>query len=242
MTPVEPVVDDRTPPSPEQPPRWAVRDVVLGFLAAVFSVAVAQSIWFGVTGHDGASLGLTIVSFLAYWPVLVGTVVLASRRRGSGRLSEDVGLRIEKQDIGVGVLAGVASQFLLLPLLYLPFELLNRDLDVSEKAKQTLGVASGGGLFALAVLVIVVAPFVEELFFRGLLQRTAAQWVPPLGAVAISAVVFGVTHLQPVQLLGLIAFGAVLGLLAERAGRLGPSVVAHMTFNSASVLVLVVWS
>jgi membrane protease YdiL (CAAX protease family) len=239
---VEPVVDDRTPSSPEQPPCWAVRDVVLGFLAAVFNVAVTQTVWVGVTGTDEVSLGLTVVSFLAYWPVLVATVVLASRRRGTGRLGEDVGLRIEKQDIGPGILAGVASQFLLLPLLYLPFELLNRDLDVSEKAKETLGVASGGGLFLLAALVIVVAPFVEELFFRGLLQRTLARWVPPVAAVGVSAVVFGVTHFQPVQLLGLIAFGVVLGILAERAGRLGPSLIAHMSFNAASVLVLVVWS
>lgn len=239
---MEPVVDDRMPPSPEQPPRWAVRDVVLGFLAAVFNVAVAQAVWIAVTGTDEVTLGLTFVSFLAYWPVLVGTVVLASRRRGTGRLGDDVGLRIEKQDVGVGVLAGVASQFLLLPLLYLPFEVLNRDLDVSEKARETLGVASGGGLLVLAVLVVVVAPFVEELFFRGLLQRTLGQWMPPLAAVAVSAVVFGVTHLQPVQLLGLIAFGIVLGILAERAGRLGPSIVAHMSFNAASVFVLVVWA
>lgn len=239
---MEPVVDDRTPPSPEQPPRWALRDVALGFLAAVFNVAVAQAVWVGVTGEDEVTLGLTFVSFLAYWPVLVGTVVLASRRRGTGRLSEDVGLRVQKQDVGLGILAGVASQFLLLPLLYLPFELLNRDLDVSEKAKETLGVASGGGLVVLAVLVVLVAPFVEELFFRGLLQRTLARWLPPMAAVAVSAVAFGVTHFQPVQLLGLIAFGGVLGVLAERSGRLGPSIVAHMSFNGCSVLVLVVLS
>jgi len=217
-----------------------VRDVVLGFVAAVFTVAVAQAVWVGITGKDEVSLGLTFVSFLAYWPVLVGTVVFASRRRGTGSLRADVGLRIEKGDVLPGVAAGLASQFLLLPLLYLPFELLNHDLDVSEKAKETLGVASGGALFVLAVLVIVVAPLVEELFFRGLLQRTLARWMPPVAAVGISATVFGVTHFQPIQLLGLVAFGAVLGTLAHRAGRLGPSLIAHMSFNAASVLV-VVW-
>lgn len=238
---MEPVVDGRAQPSPEHPPRWAARDVALGFLAAVFNVAVAQAVWVGVTGEDDASLGLTIVSFLAYWPVLVGTTVLASRRRGTGRLSGDLGLRVERSDVLPGVLAGLGSQFLLLPLLYLPFELLSDDLNVSEKAEETLGVASGGPLLLLAILVIGVAPVVEELFFRGLLQRTLAQWVPPLGAVGLSALLFGITHFQPVQLLGLIAFGFVLGLLAQRAGRLGPSLIAHMSFNAASVLVIVVW-
>ncbi|MEO7837550.1 MAG: CPBP family intramembrane glutamic endopeptidase [Acidimicrobiales bacterium] len=239
---MEPVLDDRTPLPPEQPPRWAMRDVAVGFLLAVFSVAVAQTVWVGVTGDDEVSLGLTFVSFLAYWPVLVGTAVLASRRRGTGRLAADLGLCVEKRDIAPGILAGLASQFLLLPLLYLPFELLNRDLDVSEKAKETLGVASGGALFGLALLVVLVAPFVEELFFRGLLQRTLARRVPPLAAVGVSATLFGVTHFQPIQLLGLVAFGAVLGALAQRAGRLGPSIIAHMSFNAASVLVIVVLS
>ncbi|HVE47538.1 MAG TPA: CPBP family intramembrane glutamic endopeptidase [Acidimicrobiales bacterium] len=239
---MEPVVDDRTPPPPEHPPRWAVGDVALGFLAAIFNVAVAQAVWVGVTGNDDVSLGLTVVSFLAYWPVLVGTAVIASRRRGTGSLVADLGLRVERRDIVPGVLAGLGSQFLLLPLLYLPFELLNRDLDVSEKAEETLGVASGGSLFLLAVLVIAIAPVVEELFFRGLLQRTVARWVPPLAAVVISALLFGITHFQPIQLLGLIAFGCVLGVLAQRSGRLGQSVIAHMSFNAASVLVIVLWT
>lgn len=235
---MEPVVDDRTPPAPH-PPRWAARDVALGFLAAVFNVAVAQAVWVGVTGEDEVSLGLTVVSFLAYWPVLVGTTVMASRRRGTGSLSDDLGLRVEKGDVVPGILAGMGSQFVLLPLLYLPFELLNGDLDVSEKAEETLGVASGGSLLLLGVLVVLIAPIVEELFFRGLLQRTLGQWVPPLAAVGLSALVFGVTHFQPLQLLGLVAFGCVLGFLAQRAGRLGPSLIAHMSFNASSVLVIV---
>lgn len=237
---MEPVLDDRTPSPPEQPPRWAVGDVLLGFFAAVFNVAVAQGVWVVVTGGEEASLGLSFVSFLAYWPVLVGTAVVASRRRGTGNLGRDLGLRIERADIRIGLLAGLGSQFVLLPLLYLPFELLNADLDVSEEARETLGVASGPGLALLALLVITMAPVVEELFFRGLLQRTLAQRVPPAAAVAITAVAFGITHFQPIQLLGLVAFGVVLGLLAQRTGRLGPSIVAHMAFNAASVMVLVV--
>lgn len=235
---MEPVVDDRTPPAPH-PPRWAARDVALGFLAAVFNVAVAQAVWVGVTGEDEVSLGLTVVSFLAYWPVLVGTAVMASRRRGTGSLSDDLGLRVEKADVVPGVLTGIGSQFVLIPLLYLPFELLNDDLDVSEKAEETLGVASGGSLLVLGLLVVLIAPVVEELFFRGLLQRTLGQWVPPLAAVGLSAVVFGITHFQPLQLLGLVAFGCVLGFLAQRSGRLGPSLIAHMSFNASSVLVIV---
>jgi membrane protease YdiL (CAAX protease family) len=54
--------------------------------------------------------------------------------------------------------------------------------------------------------------------------------------------VFGVTHFQLLQFPALVAFGAVLGFLALRTGRLGPSIVAHMAFNAVTVTALVLTS
>jgi membrane protease YdiL (CAAX protease family) len=53
-----------------------------------------------------------------------------------------------------------------------------------------------------------------------------------------SAVAFGLAHFELLQLAALILFGLVLALLAERTGRLGPGIVAHATFNAATVLTL----
>jgi membrane protease YdiL (CAAX protease family) len=71
-----------------------------------------------------------------------------------------------------------------------------------------------------------------------LLQRSLARRFGPVVAVLGSAVAFGLAHFELLQLAALILFGVVLALLAERTGRLGPGIVAHATFNAATVLTL----
>ena len=52
----------------------------------------------------------------------------------------------------------------------------------------------------------------------------------------ISAVAFGLAHYELVQLPALIVLGLVLGWLAVRTGRLGPSIWAHAAFNGLAIL------
>lgn len=230
-----PVVEDR----PSTAPRWGLGDAVAGYAVAFALMAVAASTWVGITGRQEESLGLLVAVLVAQWAGLLGALVLASRRKGSGRLADDFGLRVEVRDVVPGVAAGLASQFVLLPLLYLPVRLLDPDLDLSGEARRLTGLAQGGGLVLLAVCVVIGSPLVEELFFRGLLLRSLARRFSPRWAVAISALAFGVVHGQPLQFLGLVAFGVVLGVLALRSGRLGPGLVAHAAFNAATVVLLV---
>ena len=56
--------------------------------------------------------------------------------------------------------------------------------------------------------------------------------------IATAAVVFGFAHFQPLQLIGLALFGASSGFLVWRTGRLVPGVVAHIAFNTATVVTL----
>ena len=226
------------PPAPEQP-RWGVTDAVVGFVFAFVLSIVLGAVWVGVTGDDRITLGLTVVTLIGQWTGLVGAVVLVSRRKGTGSLRTDFGLQIERRDIGRGIAAGVLCQLAMIPLLYLPIELLGYDLDVSEKARETTDLGRGAGLFLLAACIVIGAPIVEELFFRGLFQRAVVARHGPRWGIAASAVLFGITHFQPVQLLGLVAFGVVLAVLTERAGRLGPALVAHIAFNATSVAALV---
>ncbi|MGH9281658.1 MAG: lysostaphin resistance A-like protein, partial [Acidimicrobiales bacterium] len=209
-------------------------------LAAGFFISLfVGGLYVAVTGEDDVSLGLTVVSLIGQWTGLLGAVLLASRRKGSGDLAHDFGLRVEPADIGLGVLAGVVGQLVVVPLLYLPLDLLGFDFDVSEEARDVLDRASGPGLALLAVCIVIVAPIAEELFFRGLLLRAAERRFGGGPAVAVSAVVFGLTHFQPLQLMGLVAFGVVLGVLARRSGRLGSALVAHVAFNATTVALLV---
>jgi membrane protease YdiL (CAAX protease family) len=201
-----------------------------------------------VTGqvYDARPTPLWLVAILQafLWLGLLGAPLLAARTKGNG-VVEDFGLRFRLIDVPVGLVIGVVSQLVLVPIVSLPWiALLGKDLDdlddaareLADKATDPLGVA------LLFVIVVLGAPVVEELFFRGLLQRSLLRRVAPVLAVAISALVFGVTHFQLLQFPALVAFGAILGFLALRTGRLGPSIVAHMAFNAVTVIALVLTS
>ncbi|HET7490024.1 MAG TPA: CPBP family intramembrane glutamic endopeptidase [Acidimicrobiales bacterium] len=233
-----PVVGEPAPSPPLPEPEWGLGDAALGFFLGLWLSVAFSVVWVGVSGQGTGDLGTFVASVVGLWTGLGAALANACLRKGSRSLAVDFGLRVERSDILPGVIAGVASQLVMIPLLYLPFRLLGHDLDVSEKAKEVTDLAKGAGVVVIPLLIVVGAPLVEELFFRGLLQRSVARRLGPVAAVAISAVTFGVAHFQPVQLLGLVAFGVVLGILAQRAGRLGPSLIAHMCFNAVTVVIL----
>ncbi|MCZ7631714.1 MAG: CPBP family intramembrane metalloprotease [Microthrixaceae bacterium] len=175
------------------------------------------------------------------WIGFAGAVWLAAQRKGNG-LVADFGLSSRPLDAPVGLVVGIACQMLVLPLLYWPvLQVLGRSSDeLSEPAKRLAGKAEGTvGWLVLAVIVVVAAPLVEELFYRGLLLRamTKRGWSPWL-AVPASAAVFAAMHFQPLQFVGLFAFGLVLGALAQLYGRLGPAIWAHVGFNATTVVAL----
>jgi membrane protease YdiL (CAAX protease family) len=95
---------------------------------------------------------------------------------------------------------------------------------------------------AVALSAVLLAPLMEELLFRGMLQGS----LRPLGrgvAVTASATMFAMVHLGsvPWQVLpALGALGVVLSVMFERTGVIWPGMVAHATFNACN-LVIAIW-
>jgi CAAX protease family protein len=228
----------------EQTPGWGLGDAALGVLSGWVCLLIAAGIASGGSKSNETSLTALAVGEVGLWVGLVGVMVWASRTKGSGRLGQDFGLQMRRADVGLGVPVGVVSQLVLVPVLYLPIQWLIGRHDLSAPAKDIIGKAHGdGGLVLLAVVLIAGAPVVEELFFRGLvlrsLQRRFARTAHGDGwAIGVSAVIFGFAHLEPLQFPALALFGAILGYLAVRTGRLGPGIWAHAAFNALAVAFL----
>jgi uncharacterized protein len=85
----------------------------------------------------------------------------------------------------------------------------------------------------MLLVLLVLAPFAEELVFRGiLLQRWAMKWGLRWGVVA-SSVLFGLLHINnPV---GLTLFGLVMGLLYVQTRSLWVPIACHGLNNLAAV-------
>lgn len=85
----------------------------------------------------------------------------------------------------------------------------------------------GVGVIAIAI----IAPLIEELLFRGLLQRSLMPYMPAGGAIALSAFVFAAVHMQLLALPALMALGAAFGLIYHITGSLRTTIILHMLNN-----------
>lgn len=245
---------------------------MFGIVGGFVLTFVAVSVYAALSGHPRhpSQYGEDVVSLLALWTGFVAAAVIATRtasrdpvdgraeralrlgagRKGTGSVLRDYGLALRPwPDIPLGIVAGVASQYLLVPVAEAPLVPFVHHLysRLGHPAQTLTGHAFGPGLVVLAVLVCLGSPVVEEFFFRGLLLRALLGSFQELGrrlgpavSIVVTALVFALVHFEALQFLGLAGFGVVLGVLAWRTGRLGPSIVAHMAFNTVTIIAIVV--
>jgi len=92
----------------------------------------------------------------------------------------------------------------------------------------------------LAVVGISLLPAIgEEALFRGVLFTAFLRRWGPVATVAVTALLFGGIHLDPLQSPAAILLGAYLGLLRLRTGSLWPAVVAHGVNNLVAMMLAV---
>jgi membrane protease YdiL (CAAX protease family) len=186
------------------------------------------------------SLAMTAVLQIPLWSGYLGVPIYAAKYKGNG-LVADFRLRMEALDVPKGIGAGLATQLVAIPLLYvLLFALTDAlgwdiDHDLSGAARDLVSKATDPlGVVLLVLITVVLAPVIEELFFRGLLLRSIENRYGPRWALWGSSIVFAAVHLQPLQFPALVLIGLVLGWMALRTGRLGPSIWAHVAFNATA--------
>jgi membrane protease YdiL (CAAX protease family) len=228
-------------------PRFTVWQAVVGYVVAFAVSLIGVTIILAATGYTNTKqsdwpIWLLAVSQLPLWIGLVGVTIVVSRTFGTGRLRRDYGLRIAFGDvIGLGI--GVVLQLVFVKALYRligVFVKVSED-KISQPAREIAHTATGRvGVVLLVLVVVVGAPIVEELFFRGLVLRSIQARYSDGLALVVSAVLFAAVHFQAWQFPALVMVGLVLGYCAQRTGRLGLSIFVHMGFNATAVIDLLV--
>lgn len=238
--------------------RWGVGDIFWGLLlyavgGSVVAIAllVTGVIDAGSVAEDGALGDLPVwaiaLSVAGGWLGFVGWPAVATHRKGQRSLRRDFGLAITWIDVAWGLLGGLVA---------LAFALVGGLVWRAITGED----APGNGQFlpddpavweglVLWVLIAVLTPIAEELFFRGLaLRAIGRRWGLDVG-IAASSVLFGLLHFDSAGgaahglfIVGVTAaYGAVFAVLVRRAGgRLGPSIVAHSVVNTVGVVSLFV--
>ena len=174
------------------------------------------------------------------WICGIGVPIWATTTKGNGP-RVDLGLSIRPIDVPLGLGCGALAQ-IVIPWCYRWFVSPSTLRELNGPARE-LGkyATTPGGKVLLVVTAVIIAPVAEEILYRGLVLRSLERLMPASAALVVTAVVFAAMHFQPLQFLGLAAFGLVAGLLAQRTGRLGPAILAHIAFNAVAVAQLHIW-
>lgn len=222
--------------------RWGASDAVLGVLT-LFTVGAVLG---GLAAElpAGAEPATAVALLLSY--AAACAVAVWRPRTGAGGLRATIGLAPPRgTDATLVVVASVVlyvlSVLAVVGLQQLPW-LSGADADNASFLADT----SLGERVLLVVLVVVAAPVVEEVLFRGVMLHGLTRRWGFWPATAVSSVLFGVLHMLAADSAGaavlLAASTAVLGvglcLLVRRTGRIGPGVVVHASRNAFVVLLV----
>jgi membrane protease YdiL (CAAX protease family) len=234
--PADGKTEDGKPENSQAVP-WGLAEIAIGVVGAMF-IGVLFAIGYRELVSESARYTVPrLLAGLAGGWIAYGGVAYLVTRHWPGGLRR-LGLRFDlKRDIVRGVLLGVAGQ-LLVALVYLPLNLIDSGLadKLDDPAKRLTDALSGWRWLAFAFFVGVVSPVCEELFFRGVtLKAIAGRWGVAAGIVG-SGIIFGLIHLQPLQMVALAAFGVLLAYRASRTDRLGEVIIGHAVFNLLTVL------
>jgi membrane protease YdiL (CAAX protease family) len=227
-------------PSPRSP-LVVLAVSVVALVVAIVATRVVASPSLGLAGATGIWAG-----YVAVWAPLLAAMAVLSRGRRFGDLLGRPFFR--PVDLLWGLGAGLLARLI--------------DAGVSVGLTGFTGLAPqpilGGPepttvLVAMVLAPVIIAPLVEELFFRGLSQRAVARALSPRSrpvpdtftawtAAALVAMVFAIVHVlvapQAPALLTLVStfvLGLAAGGLVASTRRLGGAVVAHVVFNAVAV-------
>jgi len=228
--------------------RWGMGDAVIGWLIAYGCAAFLGLLVLKATGYAGPDVKesdypIYVIALTTplLWVGFVGVPIWAGQTKGNGWI-HDFRVRFELIDVPVGIVVGLVTQFVIVPVVAWPvlriFHKTASDMgttahDLADKAARPWEIV------LLFLMVAVGAPLAEELFFRGLVMGSLTKTYGVVIGVIGSALIFGATHFNALLFVPLAFTGAVFALLVVKFQRLGPAVFAHMSFNAATLVSLV---
>lgn len=228
------------PEPPELPagvaPRWPAWYAGAGFLVALIGTLIAVGVVAAATGAgtDDDDPAFTIIATLMQSLVFIGTAVLFASFTRRPR-AWHFGLRRTDFWHAIGWAALGMVSFYALAAVYAALV----SPDAEQTVAQDLGADEGTfGLIAAGFMVICIAPFAEEFFFRGFFYRALRSKYSVIVAALIDGALFGVIHydFSGADALLILPPLAVLGfmfcLVLEKTGSLWPVVGLH-AFNNA---------
>lgn len=230
--------DDPRPPLPPLAGAIGLAGLLVGNVAAVVGYAVGVAI----TPHE--LFTALLLSELLLWGGMLGACWYASRMFATGSFRVDFSVRPKRSDVALGVLFALADWAAANAVTQL-VSLLGRSYAGDNSGIVTDVRDDVPALGLTVAFALLGAPIVEELFFRGLMQRSIQAWAGVPGAIAVQGLLFGAVHLGEDSGAGLLglwlslsAVGIVHGIVYQRYKRITTSMWTHVMFNVGGVVLI----
>jgi len=218
---------------------WGLKDLIwagllaFGLFGAATILAILLGRWAPVQARmPWASYLRGLILALSELAFVVAAWVFGARKPGVRW--RDLGVR--SFNIPAGCLAALAL-FLLMVTLNAAWGLILRLLGWSGQPPILPLFGDGeAGLVLALVGTVLIGPFAEELFFRGLMFPALRQRFGFWLGVGIDAALFALLHFTPTVFPPILAMGLLFCLLYQHTGSIWPGVMLHGSINLLALL------
>lgn len=97
------------------------------------------------------------------------------------------------------------------------------------------------GIYGAILKVVIMAPVIEELIFRGVIMHGLMRNYSKFTAVFVSALLFALFHLNPWQFPATFILGLVLGILMLRTRNIYLCIIGHAINNGLVLVSIQFW-
>jgi hypothetical protein len=227
---------------PESPkkrfPAWTVWDVIVIPCATVLAILVCSVIGLAVAHILPVYRGLSVTALaqepliivgsqLASYPLVIGFMALMVRRRSGEPFATAIRWNWPSRALWFYI-GGT--------LLAFAVEGLARFLPIPKSLPMDKFFNDAASAYLMAFFGVLIAPVLEELFFRGMLYPTVRRGFGVVVAVLLTAAAFAAIHGAQLgyawaPILSIFVVGLVLTLVRERTDSVAASVLTHSGYN-----------
>ncbi len=169
-------------------------------------------------------VGLIFIQLIAY-----GLILTRGIKRAKTSLSEICPLVPVRLSVLLPMAITVIGTFILLSEIN---NLLRSFLPIPTSLTSYVESLVSASRWGIIIAIVVVAPVIEELLFRGLILRGFLSHYSTRKAILASAILFGLLHFNPWQFIGATTWGILFAWWFVQTRSILPCVFGHALVNA----------
>lgn len=228
QTPPTNNIDDTPPPSVPKPATWSAADTWLGLLLLILTIA---AYFFAISKFEySKTLSLFVVASFEFILLTPIAIIFLWRRVSWAALGLNR-FNPNTLAIGCGLLVAVYIVVIINNLIMMALGIITQADVVSD----LLAEIDSPLLFAF--VTAIVAPFTEELFFRGFLFKGLREKYGWVNALMFSSIIFALFHGEIATLIPTFLLGALFAYMYQRSESVFPGMFLHFAVNAMGTVV-----